>query len=453
MRRNTLAFRLVAGAALLCIVVLVATAIVLSSVFEDTVERGFRERLRTLLEAVVANTEIGAEGQLVLRRVPGEPRFEQPYSGWYWQVERNGVPVLRSRSLWDQALPDGPPRSGQGGLSRASLPGPGGNDLRVFARQIMLPEVDEPLTFRVAGDLSEVDDQVARFERVLWWSLGTLALVLVAGTFLQVHVGLLPLKRMQRVLSNIRLGRADRLEGQYPGEIQPLVRELNALLEHNAAVVDRARTHVGNLAHALKTPLSVLANEVTTENGPLAETVRRQTLRMRRQVDHYLIRARAAATGGVLGARTPVASVVNDLGRTLLRIHADRAVALDVSCRPDAQFRGERQDLEEMVGNLLDNAFKWASAQVRIRADVVDGDLILRVEDDGPGLSTEESERVMQRGARLDEHVPGSGLGLAIVRDIAGLYGGSIALEASPFGGLSANLTLPGTAGTSSPVA
>lgn len=452
MRRNTLAFRLVAGAIVLCAVVLIAAGVGLSSEFRDTVERSFDSRLQTLLEAVVAAAEVKTGGALAIDSVPGEPRFNQPYSGWYWQVEQGGAPVLRSRSLWDETLPDRPLPSG-GEIGRATLRGPEAQHLRVLARRILLPDIRRPLVFRVAGDLSGLEAEVARFDRILWFSLGILAFALVIGVFVLVHVGLLPLNRVRRALGGIRLGQTERLEGRYPGEIEPLVHELNALLDHNQVVVDRARTHVGNLAHALKTPLSVLANEAAGENGPLGETVRRQTLRMRRQVDHYLVRARAAATGGVLGARTPVAAVVGDLTRTLQRIHADRALAVDAACPPDARFRGERQDLEEMVGNLLDNAFKWARTRVRLSAEVSDGRLTLRVDDDGPGLSADEADRMLLRGERLDEQVPGSGLGLAIVRDIAALYDGTVRLEGSPLGGLAAILTLPAIAEAPRPAA
>jgi signal transduction histidine kinase len=222
-----------------------------------------------------------------------------------------------------------------------------------------------------------------------------------------------------------------------------LADELNALLAHDAAVVERARTHVGNLAHALKTPLAVLSNEAATAEGPLAQQVARQTGMMRRQVDHYLARARAAATGGLLGARTPVAPVLEDLKRTLERIHLDRRIAIELACDPAAAFRGEREDLEEMLGNLMDNGCKWARSTVAVKAAPQGGRLAIEVEDDGLGLTAEEREQAFERGRRLDEDVPGSGLGLSIVRDIAELYGGSVALGEAARGGLKVTLDLP----------
>jgi signal transduction histidine kinase len=225
--------------------------------------------------------------------------------------------------------------------------------------------------------------------------------------------------------------------------VAPLAQELNALLSHNAAVVERARTHVGNLAHALKTPLSVLMNEAAVGNEAITETVRKQTELMRRQVDHYLVRARTAATGGVLGARSDVAQVVDDLHRTLAIIHRDRALDIRTTCPPALLFRGERQDLEEILGNLMDNACKWADSRVAVTAHVEAGRLVIDVDDDGPGLAPEQRSKVLERGTRLDESVPGSGLGLAIVRDIAGLYDGQLQLGQAPLGGLRATLVLP----------
>jgi signal transduction histidine kinase len=256
-------------------------------------------------------------------------------------------------------------------------------------------------------------------------------------------VGLLPLRKVSQALARIRDGNARRLDGNFPAEIAPLASELNSLIEHSAEVVGRARTHVSNLAHFLKTPLTVISSEANAQPGPLADAVMRQVITMRRQVDHYLARARAAGAVDVLGNRTPVKPVLDDLARVLKRIHAERGLAIDVQCPPSLAFRGERQDLEEMAGNLIDNACKWAHSRVAISAARRDGKLELLVGDDGPGLDPEDRARAVERGERLDESVPGSGLGLAIVRDIAKLYGGSFELGDSPLGGLEGRLTLP----------
>jgi len=263
-----------------------------------------------------------------------------------------------------------------------------------------------------------------------------------------VKVGLLPLRQVSKGLAKIRDGEARRLEGKFPTEIAPLASELNSLIQHSEEVVGRARTHVSNLAHYLKTPLSVLAaeaeaNEKQPEAAALADMVKRQVFAMRRQVDHYLTRARAAGSLDVLGNRTQVCKVVDDLARVIARIHAARGIVIDAECDESFYFRGERQDLEEMLGNLIDNGCKWARGRVRVRCEKAGGRLVLTVEDDGPGLSEQQRTQVGERGERLDESVPGSGLGLAIVRDISKLYAGNFSLDASAMGGVLARLELP----------
>ncbi|TQV78386.1 sensor histidine kinase [Denitrobaculum tricleocarpae] len=450
---RSLAFRLIAGAALWCVSGLAVGGLVLSSLFLEYVERSFDDRLTVLLESLVTGSEIAAEGRVDMTAALSEARFEQPYSGWYWQISQRrtdaGAPEpvllepLRSRSLWDWTLPGPDPKAGAD-LRTANVPGPDGQSLRLVAREIILAGADFPLDFVVAGDRSEMVADIRRFNSTLAWSLGLLGGGLVLAMFFQVRFGLKPLRRIQVALADIRSGRDDQLTGPFPSEIQPLAAEVNALLEHNTAVVERARTHVGNLAHALKTPLSVLLNESAASTEPLADTVSQQTILMQRHVDHYLVRARTAASGGVLGVRTEVAEVLEDLRRTLLRIHARRDISIEVECEDDLLFRGERQDLEEMTGNLMDNACKWAREQVNVSVSLRDGEFCILVDDDGPGLPPARREEVIQRGKRLDESVPGSGLGLSIVADIAGLYDGKLALQESPTQGLRAALTLPG---------
>jgi signal transduction histidine kinase len=354
--------------------------------------------------------------------------------------------------LFDQALTI-TPDSTRGAIAYGFATGPENQYLRVLSRRVEFPAADTPqpndthaYIITVAGDLSAVEAEIRAFNSTLIWSFVLLGLGLMIAVFLQVRVGLMPLARLQESLARIRNGSAQRLEGRFPAEIAPLAAELNSLLEHSNEVVARARTHVSNLAHFLKTPLSVLASEAQAQPGTLSDQVRRQVETMRRQVDHYLARARAAGSVNVLGNRTQVAPVLNDLARVLARIHAERAIVIDCDCPPDLFFRGERQDLEEMAGNLMDNACKWAARQVRVRAIKGGAQFTLMVEDDGPGLSPEDRSRVGERGERLDETVPGSGLGLAIVRDISKLYAGSLALGASPLGGLEVRLSLPAIA-------
>ncbi|HLT02911.1 MAG TPA: sensor histidine kinase, partial [Geminicoccaceae bacterium] len=420
MRRNSLAFRLVASAAVWCALWLSAGGYALSALFGTTVERSFDARLGVLLEGLVAGSELDAEGRLELRLQLGEPRFEQPLSGWYWQIEEGGRVLRRSPSLWDAVLPVALPPGQR--LAAHDVAGPEGQPLRLLVRAITLPGGDAPLLYAVAGDRREIQADRQSFNRLLSIALAVLFVGVIGAVLVQVRFGLEPLRRIGRALGAIRAGASTRLEGDFPAEIEPLARELNALLDHNEALVERARTHVGNLAHGLKTPLSVLTNEARRSQGPLAELVGRQVALMRRQVDHHLARARAIATGSILGARTDVLPVLRDLQRTLERIYADQAVLIDVACPPDLAFRGARQDLEEMLGNLLDNACKWAAGKVTVRAEGAPGqELRIAIEDDGPGLPAARRAEVLARGRRLDEQVPGTGLGLAIVADLAQL--------------------------------
>ncbi|HXB51412.1 MAG TPA: HAMP domain-containing sensor histidine kinase, partial [Rhizomicrobium sp.] len=339
----------------------------------------------------------------------------------------------------------------KGALMWGSAVGPENQRLRVVSRRVDLTPDDktpDTYTFLVAGDMAEVDRQTTEFNTTLFWSFLLLGAGLIGAILVQVKIGLSPLRHVSEALTRIRDGKARRLDGRFPTEIAPLAGELNSLIQHSEEVVGRARTHVSNLAHFLKTPLSVLAAEADAhEHDPdaaaLAEMVKRQVFSMRRQVDHYLSRARAAGSLDVLGNRTQVCAVLDDLARVIARIHAARGIVVDAECTGDLYFRGERQDLEEMLGNLIDNACKWARARVRVRCERQGGRLVLTIEDDGPGLSVEQRSQVGERGERLDETVPGSGLGLAIVRDISKLYGGFFGLDESSLGGLLARLELP----------
>ncbi len=411
----------------------------LSSIFRSTVEGAFESRLSGLLESLVAASEIDQHGALRLRRPLGDPRFDEPFSGWYWQINGPGERVMKSRSLFDRSLPA---RSTGKGRAKTII-GPEGQSLRLIARDIYFPEIEAPLRYSVAADLSEVSRQVGRFNGILTWSLGLLGAGLALAIILQIRFGLRPLGRIREQLSEIRLGRAQRLDGKFPTEIAPLADELNALLDHNATMIDRARTHVGNLAHALKTPLSVLSNDAARFDGPLADSVRKQVALMRRHVDRHLARARAAGTGGDMASYTPVRPVLDGLVRTLARIFQGKGIEIAAEVGPGVAFRGEKQDLEEILGNVLENACKWSAARAAIQISEGDGRLVAVVDDDGPGVPAAQFDRLLHRGERLDESVQGSGLGLSITYDLVKLYLGDISFEASPLGGLRVVLTLP----------
>jgi signal transduction histidine kinase len=458
-RLDSLQARLIAAAAVWTLLGLIVGGFLLSGIFRASQQRNFDARLKFDLDDMIAAAEPDASGNVSLQGRFADPRFERVYSGWYWQIvpqgahrpEPQGTQI--SRSLFDRTIKITDARPATGGLVWGHGIGPEDKPLRFVSQHVEFPikATRDPgdsraYEFLLASDVSQVENEVALFNGTLIWSFAVLGLGLIGGIFFQVRIGLLPLRRVSEALARIRDGNARRLDGRFPAEIAPLAGELNSLIEHSAEVVGRARAHVSNLAHFLKTPLTVITSEASAQPGPLADAVMRQVMTMRRQVDHYLARARAAGAVDVLGNRTPVKPVLDDLARVLRRIHAERALAIDVDCAATLAFRGERQDLEEMAGNLIDNACKWARTRVSVKAWRDGAMVLLTIGDDGDGLDAEERKQVGERGERLDESVPGSGLGLAIVRDIAKLYGGALALGGSPLGGLEAKLTLPAIA-------
>ena len=451
MRANSLAVRLFVSATAWAVIILVITGVVLSSLYRQTVERAFDRRLGVYLRTIVADIAAPEEPGGKFPQSLGEPLFELPLSGWYWQVTRldpGKRDVRSSRSLWDGGLPhleDHGVPANPDGSREGYVPGPEDQRLRLVERNIDLGDEGHYLV-AVAGDAAEITDETRGFDQALVVTFSILAMVLLITTMFQVRFGLAPLKRITGSLAAIRAGTAERLAEDFPDEIAPLARETNALIEANKEIVERARTHVGNLAHALKTPISVMVNEAATRGGDaFAEKVREQANIMRDQVARHLERAHLAARLTVVGSITDVAPVVTALARTMETIHHDRGIAIEVDADANARFRGERPDLEEMIGNLVDNACKWATSRVAVEVVSEKSGQVLRiaVDDDGRGLSRSEREQVSHRGQRLDETKPGSGLGLSIVVELAHLYGGKLELGAAPIGGLRAELTLP----------
>ncbi|MEO8926797.1 MAG: sensor histidine kinase [Caulobacteraceae bacterium] len=449
--RPSLVRRLIVLAAAWSLAVLVAAGLSLSAFYQHAATARFDDELSNTVDGLLAGASVDA-GR-VIPPISDDPRTLRAYSGDYWEIATPGPAGLRalgrSRSLWDRALP--PPRGGAEALAKAqgktlfydSL-GPLGQPLRVAALQGRLPELAAPLVFMAAEDRSPVDRDVRTFATTIAAALVLLGAGLIAAVFLQVRVGLAPLFALRREVAAVRTGQSERVMGSYPSELEPLASELNALMAHNQEVVERQRTHVGNLAHALKTPLSVLLTEARQRPGQLGDVVIRQAEAMGHQVDHHLRRARAAARAQGQGERTAVAPVLEELSRTLEKIFRDKALSVDWRCPDDLCFQGERQDLLEVAGNVMENACKWCVGKVRVGARVLSPrQFSLTVEDDGTGLAADQRLEVLRRGARLDENAPGSGLGLAIVDELVRAYGGSVALSSSAMGGLKLELILP----------
>lgn len=457
---RSLRFRLLAATLLALLLALTLSGLALSQLFREHVQRQFAESLTAQLDQLTARLEFDVEGQPRIDAAAlSDPRWSRPYSGLYWQLDRSGsapaVAVLRSRSLWDAVIHAPADALSAGALHVHEVPGPAGARLLLVERTVA-PEGAGSGRWRlmVAADLAPTAAAVARLDGVLAASLAILLALLGAAAIAQVAVGLAPLKTLQRALAAVHEGRSQRLDAAFPAEVQPLVDDFNRVLDRNVEIVQRARTQAGNLAHAVKTPLAALsqaaASTARTPQGAadLAALVQEQVALARRHVDWHLARSRAAAAHGLPGARAAVAPAIDGLLRAMRQVHAGRD--LEFRCEPLAPglaFAGEQQDLQEMAGNLIDNACKWARSTVRVsawtQAAATGLRLHLAVEDDGPGIPADRRAAAFARGTRLDEAVPGSGLGLGIVHELATLYGGSMALDSSALGGLRAELELP----------
>ncbi|TFI58946.1 sensor histidine kinase [Sphingomonas parva] len=421
----------------------------LDRVLSSAVTRNFDVGLEYVLTALIASAEVGPDGEAYLNRPPADQRFLEPYSGLYFQI--SGVPDgqqpknpdldLLSRSLWDRKL--GVRNSHKDFESHVYDSDEfAGETLRIVERDVRIP--GSPLLWRVqvAESRAELDEQIKVLRRTLVRSFGILGLGLVILAALQAVYGLWPLRRVRQAIASIRSGERSRIEESFPREIEPLKEELNALLAHNELQAEEARRHAGNLAHALKTPLTVITNAATANSPDLPETVCREATTMRRQVDHHLARARAIGRRSSAQARAEVWPSLESVERAVTRLYEN--VTVDLAGDKQAAVRVERQDLDEMVGNLIENAAKYGGGRVFVTVKTTPECVEIEVEDDGSGIPEEERVSIFARGARLDTDKPGTGLGLAIVRDVAEIYGGSIALEESEdLGGLMARLKLP----------
>ncbi len=447
---GSLRWRLLAGTLAWILATVALAGWGLGSLFRQHITEQLRAELTLHLNQLTAAVNTGPDGRLVVAPPLSDPRLEQPLSGLYWQIDRldeqgrpAAVGAARSRSLWDQVLELPAADRADGAYEIA---GPEKHRLTALTRTLEPAETEAAaLRLIVAADSQALAEPIERFNHMLRIALGALAAGLTLAAVVQVLVGLRPLARLRQQLAKQQAGAGLRIEGRFPSEIQPLVDDFNRVLDVNADMVQRARTQAGNLAHAVKTPLTILGNAAAREEGPLAALVQEQVGMARRQIDYHLARARAAAASGSADSRTPLRKPVEGLLRVMQKLYAQRGLLLEMpSFAEGLVFRGEEQDLQEMVGNLLDNACKWAERQVLVSAQPDGpGRLLIQIDDDGPGIADDERERIFLRGVRMDEQRPGSGLGLDIVRDLAGTYGGQVRAERSPLGGLRVSLWLP----------
>jgi signal transduction histidine kinase len=452
----SLARRITIAAGIWGIFVLIGGALALSAVYRAQtlvlVEQDLQETLVTLSRELIREDAFLPDGRLTdtdRELFPSDVRFQTQYSGHYWAVvginpDLSIAGDFRSKSLWDEDVPVPPDLiaravAAPGVTQFGDYEGPADQRSRVAVQAIRIENRATPVILVAASDRTPNDLAATRFRNLLFGTMVALFGGVFAAMLLGIRYSLNPLARLQTDVARVREGEAQKLQGDYPSEVRPLTEELNMLIEHNREVVERARTHVGNLAHALKTPLAVLKNEAAGQTQ-LDDVVRRQAEAMQTNVEHYLKRARMAARAETIGARTDVRPVIEGLARLLNRLFDAKGIEVTVEGSTSAIFRGEQQDFEEMIGNLMENACKWAATEVKVTITDSPQGITIDVEDDGKGLSAEEREAAMKRGVRLDETTPGTGLGLSIVKELAELHKGRLELGEAALGGLRATL-------------
>ncbi|MFT3804260.1 MAG: HAMP domain-containing sensor histidine kinase [Burkholderiaceae bacterium] len=441
--RRSLSFRLVVAGLIWMGLTLGLTWAGLGRLFDHHVTATYQRQLADRLNLLAASFEWNDRDELVLLQPPADPRYQQPYSGKYWQIDgARGEPLDHSRSLWDQRLALPAPPTTQEGLRYLTAAGPQHQQLLVVDRSVSLPGHDRPVRIAVAMDRAELAGARRDFDHLLALALIALAVGLTLLIAVQVAVGLRPLRRLRESLTQLRRGSARTLAGDWPVEIAPLVEELNALLARDAATIERSRRQAADLAHGLKTPLAILTN---VASQPVSEAtagqVIAQTEAMRRQIERHLVRARAVGRARLGGPQTDAGAVVREVIAAMRTLHRDRRLAIDAEGQ--GRFDGDRQDLIEMCGNLLENACTWAAHRVRVAIASDARALSVTIEDDGPGIDEARIAAIREGNAPLDQRSPGSGLGLSLCIEIAQLYGGRLDLDRSPLGGLRAALVLP----------
>ncbi|MER9743051.1 ATP-binding protein [Mesorhizobium sp. M0187] len=444
---RSLAFRVIGFSTIWAILTLIVIFTLITTLYRQASERGFDSLLSAHLFNLIGSVGVSESGQLTGAPDLGDLRFSEPNSGWYWSVEpaSEGVHGNLHSSSMTTTIPS--PTVAEVPFNSSfqrsySTDGIGDEELQVFESEFVLDAKNRAARFRVMGNKTELEHEIATFQGRLLTYLSLFGVGMIAINAIAILLGLQPLRRVRNALAQVREGTAQRLDGQFPAEIEPLANETNALIENNKRIVERSRTQVGNLAHSLKTPLAVLINEGRALGGAKGQLIADQAASMQKQVDHYLQRARVAAQRDSVVYRTPVTPLVQRMVRVLQKLKPDVSLSLTLPAA-DIVFAGEREDLEELVGNLLDNAMKWAMSTVAVSVTPAAAGLFeLSIEDDGPGIPEDKARDVLKRGRRLDETKPGTGLGLAIVADLVNEYGGALALERSAMGGLKAVVRL-----------
>jgi len=442
LKHNTLSFRITVFSGAWILITLVITGTLLIYFYYDHASQHYDEHVSMHLEELIEAGKFDDDGTFRLNFTPSDPRYHDLYSGWYWEVKQSGKMLKRSESLGDYSLGIGDVQPRRDLVVYETI-GPKQDKLRTHVIEVELDPGREPVVLLASAPMTGVKDDVVNYSNHIIGSFVLLGIGLLFAVVLQVRVALQPLKAISTGISDVREGKASKMPPAQLEDVKPLVDELNNLLDHNTVLLKRARNQLGDLAHSVKNPLTVIKNEARNMEPEQRELIIQQTSDISRNVDHYLARARTFGTEKVLGSRASIKAVVEDLVYAMQRIYQDNDLVYDFSRLDDCWFRGESQDLEEMVGNLMDNACKWAKGRVCICASCENEHLVLTVEDDGPGIPEGRIEEVMRRGHKLDESKPGHGQGLGIVKDIAALYGGSLNLGGSELGGLCAELVLP----------
>lgn len=443
---NSLALRLFLSASVWIIFTLFSGGLLLSNVFRESTQKAFEDKLNFFMETLIGASRVDSTSSITVVSELGDPRFFRPYSGWYWQINEKSKTLVRSRSMWDQVftldkrLIGGRAKFIDEALRQTTQNNPGvsSQNLVVIQREISFPGMSTPITFMVSGNTNEFEKNISRYNNILVSSLVLLGLGLFVSVFLQVKYGLLPLEKIKNSLFKIRNGDATKLEDIYPTEVSPLAKEINTLLDHNEKIISRAKMNVGNLAHALKTPVAVIKNHITAKKND--DVIDSQMIVIENYINKYLQKARASATSKLKKTKIDITEVIKKMRQIFKKINPELKIIFK-SNNEKFLIAGSEDDIDEIIGNVMENACKWTKTQVIIEIFKISKDQIkLCISDDGPGLPEKKMKEVFDRGFRLDEQTQGTGLGLNIVKDAVKNLAGSVWLEKSKFGGLKVNI-------------